>query len=270
MRANVAPDSMRIETRSDARCGRFGVLLSSSQRLPVRPLRYLPGRTIFSLLLLVSVASCGGGTTGTSATDSVKFAGYAQTANGERASGLSMSVQSATTNQTLVNSGTDDSGDFSMTLPSDEDAFVVDVKGVGTTTISRKQRGAGTMASTLAVTNSGALVATDFFEAQIDASSLCASLTANGDELIVSGDVGTGPCPVTFTIASQQLSLNSFRADVEGVCDGTRQLVTSARSSSAGTVTVDLNEAFARGCGDVQVSISSVKAVGLTSIFSVE
>ncbi len=126
------------------------------------------------------------------------------------------------------------------------------------------------MASTLAVTTSGALVATDFFEAQIDTSSLCASLTANGDSLIVSGDIGTGPCPVTVTIASQQIPLTSFRADVEGVCDGTRQRITSASSSSAGTVTVDLGEAFAQECDGVQVIISSVSAVGLASVFSVE
>ena len=270
MRAKITGDSSIVDAGSDTCCGKCEVVLASAPLLPMRGFRCLATRTILFLSLIATVASCGGGTTGTSSTDSVKFAGYAQTANGERAPGLSMSVQSATTNQTLVNSGTDDRGDFSMTLPSDEDAFVVDVTGVGTTTIARTQRGAGTMASTLAVTTSGSLVATDFFEAQIDTSSLCGSLTANGDTLIVSGDVGTGPCPVTVTIASQQLSLDSFRSNVEGVCDGTPQLITSARSSSAGTVTVDLGEAFAQECDDVRVIISSVNAVGLTSVFSVQ
>jgi hypothetical protein len=127
------------------------------------------------------MSACGGGTTGTSSTDSLKFSGYAETANGQRASDLSMSVQSAATDQTLVDSGTDRRGDFSMALPSDESGFLVIVDGVGEATIVRNQSGAGTMTSKLAATSNGALMVKDLFETQIDPISLCSGLTADGD-----------------------------------------------------------------------------------------
>lgn len=220
--------------------------------------------------LVVMMSACGGGTTGTSSTDSLKFSGYAETANGQRASDLSMSVQSAATDQTLVDSGTDRRGDFSMALPSDESGFLVIVDGVGEATIVRNQSGAGTMTSKLAATSNGALMVKDLFETQIDPISLCSGLTADGDGVVVSGDVPSGSCPVTFRISSEQLPSNSFRGYVVGTCDGVRKTILTGLSSREGELTLDLAAAFTQGCVDIQMLISSTNASDLTATFFVE
>lgn len=213
---------------------------------------------------------CGGGTTGTSSSDSLQFSGYAEGADGLRAARLSMSITSAATSENLVDSGTNDSGDFSMEIPADEAAFVVDVEGVGTTQIARQQRGAGTMASKLAVTSAGALVAEDVFEVQALASVLCASLSFNGGSIVVSGDVGNAPCKVAFGVASTSLPLSSFRGDLIASCAGSNTTVRSAAASAQGVITLDLNYAFTRGCSDIKVSITSSRAPGLRSEFPVQ
>lgn len=235
--------------------------------LAYRALAYLT--TGVCMLTLTALASCGGGTTGTSSSDSLRFSGFAQDADGARAARLSMSVTSTATNENLVNSGTNDSGDFSMELPAEEQAFLVDVDGVGTTAISRQQRGVGTMASKLSVTSAGALVAEDVFEAQPIGSTLCASLSLSGSAIVVSGDVGEAPCKVAFGVASRSLPLNSFRGDLVASCAGTAETISSAGASSQGTITLDINEAFARGCSDITVSITSSQAPGLRSEFPV-
>jgi hypothetical protein len=220
-------------------------------------------------LALGMFIGCGGGTTGTSSSDSVQFSGFAEGADGVRAARLSMTVTSAATSENLVDSGTDDAGDFSMELPADEEAFVVDVEGVGSTRIARQQRGVGTMTSKLVVTSAGALVAEDVFEAQALATALCASLTASGSTIVVSGDVGEAPCKAAFSVASQSVPLTSFRGDLIGSCAGSIETISSAGASAQGVITLDLNDAFARGCSNIKVSITSPRAPGLKSEFPV-
>ena len=153
--------------------GLGNILRSLDETWPISVGRDLTRRSLaqlstgISLLVIVSLVSCGGGTTGTSSSDSVRFAGYAEGADGLRAANLSMSVASTATNENLADSGTNDAGDFSMELPAEVESFVVDVKGIGATTVSRQQRGVGTMTSTPAVSSTGALVAEDFFEVQV-------------------------------------------------------------------------------------------------------
>ena len=221
------------------------------------------------VLTFTALSSCGGGTTGTSSSDSLRFSGFAQDADGTRAARLSMSVVSTATNENLVDSGTNDSGDFSMELPAEEQAFLVDVDGVGTTTISRQQRGVGTLASKLSVTSGGTLVAEDVFEVQPIGSTLCESLSLSGSAIVVSGDVGSAPCKVAFGVASRSLPLNSFRGDLVASCAGSGETISSAEASPQGIITLDLNEAFARGCSDITVSITSSQAPGLRSEFPV-
>ena len=226
--------------------------------------------TGISLLVIGTLVSCGGGTTGTSSSDSVKFAGYAEGADGLRAANLSMSVVSTATNKNLADSGTNDTGDFSMELPAEVESFVVDVQGVGATTLLRQQRGEGTMTSKLSVTSTGALVAEDFFEVQVLASSLCASLTLSDTTLVVSGDLGGAPCEVTLKVASRALPLTSFRGNVEATCNASRVVVSTANASTQGAITLDLNAAFARGCSDIKVSVGSLRAPDLQSTFPVQ
>ena len=245
--------------------------IKSQQKLDRRPDSQFLGRVsagVITLALGVFIG-CGGGTTGTSSSDSVQFSGFAEGVDGVRAARLSMTVTSAATSENLVDSGTDDSGDFSMELPADEEAFVVDVEGVGSTQIARQQRGVGTMTSKLAVTSAGALVAEDVFEAQPIGSILCASLTLNGSAIVIAGNVGNAPCEVAFSVASRSLPLTSFRGEVTASCAGSTETVTSAGASAQGVITLDLNYAFSRGCSDIKVSITSPQAPGLRSEFPV-
>jgi hypothetical protein len=219
---------------------------------------------------LVALSACGGGTTGTSSSDSLLFSGYAEGADGVRVARLSMSVSSASTNENLVDSGTNDIGDFSMQLPSDEGEFVVNVEGVGATSIARQQRGSGTMASKLEVLDSGALRTQNLFEAQVITAILCENLSANGDTLTVSGNVGSAPCEASFAIASTDMPVTSFRGEIEGVCGGSRGTVASASASARGIITLNLNAAFSRECSDVTIRVSSSEAPDLVSVFSVK
>jgi hypothetical protein len=225
--------------------------------------------TGISLLAIGTLVSCGGGTTGTSSSDSVRFAGYAEGADGLRAANLSMSVVSTATSKTLAESGTNDTGDFSMELPAGVESFVVDVTGVGTTTISRQQRGEGTMTSKLSVASTGALVAEDLFEVQVLTSLLCGSLTLSENTLVVSGGVGEAPCEVRLKVASRALPLTSFRGNVEATCDASRVVVSTANASAQGGMTLDLNAAFSLGCSDIKVAVGSLQAPDLQSIFPV-
>lgn len=255
--------------------GLGNILRSLDETWPISVGRDLTRRSLaqlstgISLLVIVSLVSCGGGTTGTSSSDSVRFAGYAEGADGLRAANLSMSVASTATNENLADSGTNDAGDFSMELPAEVESFVVDVKGIGATTVSRQQRGEGTMTSKLAVSSTGALVAEDFFEVQVLTSSLCRSLTLSDNTLVVSGDVGGAPCEITLQVASTALPVTSFRGNVEATCDASRVIVATANVSSQGAVTLDLNAAFSQGCSNINVLVGSLQAPDLQSIFPV-
>jgi hypothetical protein len=212
--------------------------------------------------------SCGGGTTGTSPTDSVKFAGFAEQANGSRAPFLSMTVSSATSGEPIKESGTDAQGDFAMILPAQESSLVVDVVGVGSTQVQRQQQGSGTLSAKLSATEQG-LESRIQFEAQLTEQGLCSDLSISGDELIISGDSANAPCPVTISVASQDLSLTGFEGDVVGTCVGTLSTLTSERAASDGTITLDMSAAIKSGCNELRIVISHPLADGLESTFTV-
>jgi hypothetical protein len=181
-----------------------------------------------------------------------------------------MLVKSGTTNQNLQDSGTNAEGDFSMELPASESSLVIDVDGVGSTTIQRQQQGAGSISTKLAVTSQGALLASDLFETQIVSASLCGGLTAEGTQLVVTGEIAAGPCLVPLQIASVDLQLTTFVASVFAKCEGSSAVVASGRADAQGNVVVDLAQAFSRSCEDLNIVVSSSEAPGLSGEFSVK
>ena len=228
------------------------------------------GAKLFALATIaLGLVSCGGGTTGTSSTDSVKFAGYAEQANGGRAPFLSMTVSSGTSGEDLKDSGTNAQGDFAMVLPSRESSLVVDVVGLGSTTLRRQQEGPGTLSAKLSASDEG-LQSGLQFEAQLSEQNLCPNLSVSGDELIVIGDDGQVPCPATMAIASQELTLRDFQGSVVARCAGVLNTGTPARSSSDGKLTVDLSSALNGGCDEIRIVLSHPQAPGLESIFYVK
>ena len=225
---------------------------------------------LFSLTFVVfAITSCGGGTTGTSSTDSVKFAGYAEQQDGGRAPFLSMTVSSGTSGEDLRNSGTNANGDFAMLLPARESSLVIDVVGVGSTTMRRLQQGPGTLSTKLAATGEG-LESELQFEAQVSEQNLCSNLLVSGDELIVVGDSDIVPCPATITIASKELSLRNFEGAVVARCAGALNTLTTARASADGKVTLDLSAAISKGCTEIRVMLTHPQAPGLESVFYVK
>ena len=113
---------------------------------------------IFLLPLAMLTTSCGGGTSGTSSPTPLMLTGYAEQADGSRGAGLTMSVRASSSSNIILTSGTDQNGDFSMELPVSERSFVIEVDGVGSTQISRRQSGEGNIATKLTVTPNDELI----------------------------------------------------------------------------------------------------------------
>lgn len=219
---------------------------------------------------VIALGGCGGGTTGTSPTDSLKFSGFAEQANGARAGSLTMTVRSASSDETLVHSGTDPQGEFEMSLPASESQFVVDVTGVGTASLNRNQVGDGAMSAKLAVSAQGTLTVSKTFEVQVLEGSLCASLAQSGTTLVIVGEVGQERCLVQILTASKELPLDRFEASLFASCDGTSTQVASSKASTSGLIELDLNTAFSRGCVGLSIVVTHPEAAGLGSTFSVE
>jgi hypothetical protein len=181
-----------------------------------------------------------------------------------------MTVKSAATDENIQNSGTDKQGNFDMRLPAAESAFVVDVPGVGATTVTRLQIGGGTMAAKLIALRDGTLTTGNLFESQVDESTLCSDLTLNDNSLIISGEVGSSACPVSIQVASSQIALTSFSGRVEATCNGTKRVVATAQASASGVLVLDLNDAFNSQCKGIRILVSSPRAQDLQSEFTVE
>jgi hypothetical protein len=181
-----------------------------------------------------------------------------------------MIVRSGTTNQALQEADTNAQGDFSMEIPASESSLVIDVEGVSSTTIQRQQQGAGSITTALAVTNQGELSTSKLFEVQLVSASLCKALTAEGTQLVVTGEIPSGSCLVPLQIASEDQQLTTFVASVFARCGENSSVVTSAQANAQGRVVVDVAQALSRGCTDVNIVVSSGEAPELISEFSVK
>jgi hypothetical protein len=222
-----------------------------------------------SLFLLGSVGGCGGGTTGTSPSEGLRFNGFAEGADGTRAGALTMSVRSASSDEVLVDSGTDTRGEFDMELPAGEEALIVDVTGVGEAFVNRSQRGAGAITAKLKVNSAGALEASELFESQIDNTLLCEGVALNGDTVEITQAAIDDGCSVKISLASLELELDSFITRFLGKCEGDDVVLNQAKPDSAGAVTVSLDGARGRECSDLRIVITSNTAPGLVSVFPV-
>lgn len=222
------------------------------------------------VLFVATIIGCGGGTTGTSPTNELKFSGLVQQSNGTPAPSLLMTVRSGLTDDNLLDSGTNEQGEFAMDLPAAEESLVIDVQGVGSTTVTRAQRGAGTITAKLRVMPEGGLSTSQLSEAQIDEAALCSSLAVSGNMLAIVGDVGQEPCPVVISVDSQELGVAEFTGILSAVCDNARVDLEAAKASQQGEMTLDLNRAFSRGCEDVELSVLHSKVPELVASFIVE
>lgn len=236
----------------------------------MRFVKFLPLAKIVCYGLLCGTVGCGGGTTGTSPTESLKFSGVAVQSNQRIAPALSMSVRSSRTDEVLVTSGTNKQGLFSMTLPADEESFVITVDRVGSAVVSRNTRGEAVATARLAVTRDDTLAAERLSEAQVDKTTLCSSLVVSSDRLIQQSEVSDTPCQVTIKVTAPEVAIESLRGSVTGVCDGQQIELAQSSLSPMGEVTFDLQQAFARGCSALRISIQDPQNPDLSQIFRVE
>jgi hypothetical protein len=222
------------------------------------------------ILLVVTCVACGGGTTGTSPTDTLRFSGFVEQADGTRASSIAMTIRSGVTEDNLLESATNEQGEFSMNLPASEQALIIEAQGVGSTMVMRDQRGDGAITAKLGVTSQGQLLATLISELQIKQSSLCSSLSPSENGLTIVGDVGQEPCLVTISVASQELPIEQFIGTLTAVCSNVQVDLEISRASQQGEILYDLNRAFSLNCSDIQLKISHGNAPELVAIFIVE
>jgi hypothetical protein len=221
-------------------------------------------------LVCIGSIGCGGGTTGTSPTDSLKFSGFAQQADGERAGSLSMTVRSGETEEPLVDSGTDANGEFVMKLPASEQSLIVNVTGVGDARVDRSQKGAGAIAATLDVTEQGVLEIGQVFEAQAVATNSQCGVTVAGTAVQV-GDGGVQEsCVVRIAVASKALPLETFQGALIARCRGALEVLSVSRIGAASEIEVDLQPALAQECEDMAIEVSSTRNSELVSSFSVQ
>lgn len=216
------------------------------------------------------IIGCGGGTTGTSPTDSFKLLGVAKQANGAPASSLSMTVRSSATDEPLVDSGTDAQGKFSMDLPAEEQSLVVDVTGVGQTRVNRNQRGSGAMATTLSVTTQGSLETRETFEAQVVPTDSLCEVVATGTTIQIARGDEQEPCIVNISVASQDLPLETFQGILTANCGGSDTVLSVSPNRAGSGIQVNLQEALIRSCIDIKIQVSSTRNRELVTRFLVE
>lgn len=216
------------------------------------------GNAAYALLfgLLAQVAGCGGGTTGTSSTNELKLAGYAQSASGERLSALPMTVRSANDQSELIVSKTDNTGSFTMELPGSESSVLVEIEGKRSSPIARRFKGSSIVSTVLTLSSTGDILSEGSFEAQVDGDSLCQALEIEGNQLYVKGQP-SGPCEVRAQIASSAYPLSTFSATFEGTCNGESLVLSTTPVDGSGRVSIDVSDGINRGCKSLRIAFAS-------------
>lgn len=211
-----------------------------------------------NLICIAIVASaataCGGGTTGTSPTDSFKLIGITENAQSNPLAETSMSVVSASNNNVLVDSQTDSNGNFSMELPADEPSLVVDVVGSRSTPLVRELLGSSIVSTKLVRDSSGFLSFSETFEAQIDRAQLCQALSADGNQLISNGLAVPSTCPVTFNVRSSYGNPSSIQATLRSDCE--ESVIARSNANNGGALSIDVAQVLAAGCGGIEITVS--------------
>lgn len=203
-------------------------------------------RRLLLVLIAISiiVSGCGGGTTGTSSTGELKLLGTGQSASGSPLTDAPMTVYSAQTDDELLASQTDERGSFEMSLPATEQALVIEVAGKKTTPLVRSYSGSSVLSTRLRQEASGDIRFSTVVEARIDTASLCSSLKAKDNSLIIVKQVEGESCEISLDTSSHGASDLPISGEVRSVCGGQEQVTDSNSADSVGSLrlTVDLSD----------------------------
>lgn len=214
--------------------------------------RYLALLT-FSLVVL----GCGGGTTGTSPSDTFKLVGGTENAQQNALPRTEMSVVSGTSDQILVESETDTNGAFAMELPAGEDSLIVDIQGVRSSPLERELLGPSIVSTILRQDQTGSLSFPQTFEAQIDTSNLCEALTSDGNTLYILSDRQgefAESCTVRLRVRSKGSTDLILKATLQSSCTDARQPVLANPDD---TISIDLSPIINSGCEEAEIVVSS-------------
>lgn len=214
----------------------------------------------------LALAACGGGTTGTSPTDSFKLVGVTENSERNPIPATSMSVISGTDDSVMIDSQTDSNGNFSMELPGDESSLIVDVQGTRSTPLVRNLLGSSIVSTKLSQDSAGALTFGETFEVQIDSSRLCQALEVEGNQISWTGPGIPESCPVTFNVRTTGGDSSSIQATLRANCEVS---IASTNADSTGTVSIDIAPALAARCGTIEITVSQVGSSLQGAVFPV-
>lgn len=223
-------------------------------------------RGLATAIVCCALAACGGGTTGTSPTDSFKLIGITENSENNALPTTSMLVVSGTNDTVLVDSQTDSSGNFSMELPGDESSLIVDVQGTRSTPLTRSLLGSSIVSTKLSQDSAGALSFDETFEVQIDSSRLCEALEADRNQISWAGPAIPESCPVTFNVRTTGGDSSSIQATLRANCEVS---IASTNADSTGTVSIDIAPALAARCGTIEITVSWVDSSLQGAVFPV-
>ena len=208
------------------------------------------------LALMLLVNGCGGGTTGTSSTGELKFAGYIQDSTGERIVFTPMLVRSGVSETPLLTAATNSEGSFDMSLPGSEAGLVVEIEEKRSAILSRSYIGSSQLSTVITKSPAGELTFSGSFEGRIDPDALCGSFAVEGNSLFQQSELDS-PCPIRVVVTSSDYPLTSFRGVLEARCGSEIVTVASSAGDSQGVMVLDLAPALGEGCSPRRLLLSS-------------
>jgi hypothetical protein len=178
----------------------------------------------------------------------------------------SMSVLSETGDNLLLESQTDQNGDFTMELPNEEAGIIVDVQGTRSAPLIRKMQGASVVSTKLSQDAAGTLAFADTFEVQIDSSRLCRSLETENNQIIQATETVDAECSVTLVVRSNEADYASIEATVRSAC-ADRTIKSSATND--GDITINLAPVLTARCDRIEIVVSRVGSQLRGAVFPV-
>jgi hypothetical protein len=199
------------------------------------------------LALMLLVNGCGGGTTGTSSTGELKFAGYIQDSTGERIVFTPMLVRSGVSETPLLTAATNSEGSFDMSLPGSEAALMVEIEGKRSAPLNRSYAGSSQISTVITKDLTGDLTFSGSFEGRIDPDSLCSSFGIEDNGLFQQAQISS-QCLIRIFVASSDYPLTSFIGALDARCGSEVVTVATSAAGLQGVVELDLATALAEGC----------------------
>ena len=171
-----------------------------------------------SLVWCILLCGCGGGTTGTSSTTTLRMTGRVEDPDGARVSSSSI-VVIAEGKGPVASTATDPQGEFEISISGDIEKFRIEVDQAPSSFVQRDTRGNAVM-STRVVRSSDTSADVEFFEAQIEREKLCRGVQFEGSTIRIVDAQSVASCEVSAQIKAGPIFLSDFQSGIVGTCQG--------------------------------------------------